>query len=297
MYKLHFKLKDEPFLNSPAPRLAFQSNDLQEALAHFQYILENRESFFLLTGEAGTGKTTAIQVLLEQLPRGISAAVINHTTLKPRELLDEIAYVFGLEVVEGESKPVLVRRLEEHFEQLQQQGWQAFLILDEAHLLTPSVLEELRLLSNLIGAGGKLLFIGLVGQPELAERLRSPKLRSLRQRIKVRYSLKALSCEETGDYLVHRLKLAGSERPHQLFSREATRALDEQTHGIPREINILADGSLLNAYLEDKVVVEMTHVKSAAKDYGFEGLCTGRRPRRPGRPRQGASRAPGPAPE
>ncbi len=296
MYKLHFKLEDEPFLNSPAPDSAFQSDDLQEALAHFQHVLEKKEPFFLLIGEAGFGKTTAIQVLLEQIPRGVSAAIINHTTLSPRELLDEVAFVFGLEVVEGEPKRLLIRRMKEHFEQLHQQGWQALLILDEAHLLTPSALEELRLVSNWSDESGTLVLMNLVGQPELAERLRSAKLRSLRQRIRVRYSLKALSCKETGDYLFHRLKGAGSKRPHQIFSPEATRALYEQTHGVPREINMLADGSLLNAYLEDKVVVEMTHVESAAKDYGFEGL-TGPRPRSPRRPRQTTSRAPGPAPE
>ncbi len=276
MYEAHFGLRVNPFSSSPTPEFVYESREHREALAHFQYAVANREAFVLLTGEVGTGKTTAVQALRRQLPPGTPVAVVTHTTLQPRELLDEIALRFGLEPRPDESKPMLVRRLESFLEDHRRQGGQALLILDEAHLLDPSLLEEVRLLSNLESdLGGKLVQICLVGQPELESHLQQPELRQLRQRISVRYALNPLSREETRGYIRHRLGTAGASDPAAIFPDDACDAVHALSQGIPREINVLAGQALLNAFLEEAPAVTRAHVFSARTDYGFQGIVTG----------------------
>jgi MSHA biogenesis protein MshM len=186
--------------------------------------------------------------------------------------LDETARRFGLETKDNEPKPALIYRLEQFFASAAREGRRAVLFLDEAHLLTPSVLEEVRLLSNLRCEGKPPLLICLVGQPELARRLKGPRLRQLRQRISVRYAFKPLSRIETQDYLAHRLQAAGSPEPKKVFLPEAAHAIYESTRGVPREINVLAGQAMLNAYLEGARQVLLAHVVATRSDYGFEGL-------------------------
>lgn len=274
MYKAHFGLKKKPFSLSPCAPFVFHSRELREALAHFHYVLENREPFFLLTGEVGAGKTTSIQELRQQAPDNTSVAVIEHTTLTPRELLEEIAEQFGLDSGTGRKRDLL-RRLENHLSEMQYKGKQGLLIIDEAQFLTGAALDELRLISNMEGEFGKLLVICLVGQVELEAKLRHKKHRSLRQRTTVRYRLKCLNKEETQDYLAHRLAVAGNDNAEHVFSLEAMDVIFKLSRGIPREINVLADRSLLNAYLEDQRIVEPRHVESVASEFGFEGISVG----------------------
>jgi len=272
VYQAHFQLAANPFSPSSASGFIYPSAQLEEVLAHFGYALEMEEAFFLLTGEVGTGKTTAVQALLENRLRNEPVAVLSHTTLTPRELLDEIARRFGLETKEREPKPALIYRLEQFFASAAREGHRAVLFLDEAHLLTPAVLEEVRLLSNLRCEGRSPLLICLVGQPELARRLQRPHLRQLRQRIAVRYAFKPLTRDETRNYLAHRLQAAGSPAASEVFVPEAADAIYESTRGVPREINVLAGQAMLNAYLEGARQVVRAHVVSTRSDYGFEGL-------------------------
>ncbi len=276
MYEAHFGLRENPFSSSPSPEFIYQSREHREALAHFQYAITNREPFVLLTGEVGTGKTTAIQALRRFLPSGTPVAFVGHTTLEPRELLEEIALRFGLDTQSGESKPSLMRRLESFLEERVRAKGPALLVFDEAHLMSVPLLEEVRLLSNLESVhGGKLLQICLVGQPELERHLQSIELRQLRQRISLRYSLHPLSREDTGAYIHHRLRAAGSPDPAGAFPDEAIAVVFALSQGIPREINVLAAQALLNAFLDDAVAVNRRHVLSAKSDYGFEGIVTG----------------------
>ncbi len=218
MYEAHFGLRENPFSSSPSPEFIYQSGEHREALAHFQYAITNREPFVLLTGEVGTGKTTAIQALRRLLPTGAPVALVAHTTLEPRELIEEIAMRFGLDPQPGESKPALMHRLEAFLDERGRAGTQALLVFDEAHLMSVALLEEVRLLSNLESPrGGKLLQICLVGQPELERHLQSPELRQLRQRISVRYSLHPLNRQDTGAYIHHRLRAAGCAQPEAVF--------------------------------------------------------------------------------
>ena len=274
MYKAHFQLKANPFTASSESRFIYRSRELEEVLAHFHYALEMGEAFLLLTGEVGTGKTTAIQAITQNKSNDGEVAVVSHNTVTPRELLDEIVVRFGLRAKSREPKPRLIHRLEEFFVDVGRKERRAILFLDEAHLLTPRVLEEVRLLSNLQRGGRPLVLICLVGQPELATRLQRAGLRQLRQRIGVRYALKPLSRVETRDYLAHRLRAAGSKVAERLFRAEAADAIYEISGGFPREINIMAGQAMLNSYLDDADMVTLNHVVSARADYGFEGVHT-----------------------
>jgi len=272
VYQAHFQLTANPFSPSSVPGFIYPSAQLEEVLAHFGYALEMEEAFLLLTGEVGTGKTTAVQALLENQLRNEPVAVLSHTTLTPRELLDEIARRFGLETRDHEPKPALIHRLEQFFAGAAREGRRAVLFLDEAHLLTPAVLEEVRLLSNLRCEGKPPLLICLVGQPELAKRLKGPRLRQLRQRISVRYAFEPLTRDETRNYLAHRLQAAGSPGASEVFAPEAADVIYDGTRGVPREINVLAGQAMLNAYLEGARQVARAHVVATRSDYGFEGL-------------------------
>ena len=271
MYTDHFGLEENPFLPVSRTPPPFSSKELNEALAHFLYAVKNREGFFLLVGEVGTGKSTAIRAMLSALAPDTPRALVRHTSLDARELLEEVLRRFGLEAQGTESKPALIARLE-RFLASSAAGDPAILIVDEAHLLSSAALEELRLLSNLKQDDRPLLQICLVGQPELLNRLRERPMRPLRQRIAVRYVAGALSREETGEYIAHRLRTAGALLPQGIFSSAAVEAVHEMTQGLPREINVVAGQAMLNAYLESASSVTAEHVRSTKRDYGFEGL-------------------------
>lgn len=272
MYTAHFRLRDRPFRDHPPAGEAFQSQSLREAVDHFLYVRETREAFFMLTGEVGTGKSTAIQIMLQQVPSGTPAAVVSYTSLSHRELLEEVALRFGLEPPGNASKPELLRRLQEFLRGHCREDRQPLLIVDEAQLLTHRALEEIRLLSNFVYERQPVLQICLVGQPELVSRLRGGHLRQLRQRITVRYSLGPLTAEETRSYLTQRLMLAGSEKPGEIFTADAADAVHQVSRGFPREINVVAGRAMLNAYIEGQERVCPEHVLSVRNDYGFEGV-------------------------
>jgi general secretion pathway protein A len=271
MYASHFGLSALPFSASATPKSTYQSLELTEALGHFTYAIENRESFLLLTGEVGSGKTTAIRAALGKFRLDMSIAVVNHATLTPREVLEAVALGYKLETDKRESKPKLIQRLETKFARCRATGRPALLIFDEAHLLKPAVLEELRLLSNLSRNGEALVQIFLVGQPELEKRIQRSN-RSLRQRITIRYQLEPLSCQETCGYIAHRLQAVGCSKPSKIFSRDAMAAVHHVSGGLPREINTVAGYAMLNCFLADGHQVKCEHVKSVQSNYRLEGV-------------------------
>jgi type II secretory pathway predicted ATPase ExeA/Flp pilus assembly protein TadD len=269
MYSGHFGLVESPFTPLSNASRPFRSKELDEALAHFQFARLNRENFFLLVGEVGTGKTTAIRAIVDFLGPEVPVAILRHTTLDALELLEEVLRRFGLEGYGPGSKSQLLGRIEKFL-------WSAaqipVLIVDEAHLLSNAALEELRLLSNLERGERPLLQICLVGQPELLERLRDHRLRPLRQRIAVRYVFGRLTRQETRDYIRHRLAVSGAAEPSLIFTDDAADAVHEMAEGLPREINVVASQAMLNAYVENAPAVKRLHVRTTKHDYGFEGV-------------------------
>jgi general secretion pathway protein A len=267
MYLEHFGLASKPFEVSPDPKFLFDGPAHREALAALTYGVQERRGFISLVGEAGTGKTTLLRTLLDRLDPSVRTALITHTTLGPRELLQMI--LADLEIrLEGASRVEMLHRLQEFLLDRWERGELTLLIIDEAQNLPPAVLEEIRLLTNLETAQAKLLQVILAGQPELQRTLLRPELRQLRQRIAVHARVGPLTLAQTAGYIRHRLRVAGRLR-QTVFTVTAIQAIWAASGGIPRLINLLCDHCLVTAFASDEPQVHASTVNEVAADLGL----------------------------
>ena len=272
MYAQFFGLTQEPFSIAPDPRYLFMSERHREALAHLLYGLGGGGGFVLLSGEIGAGKTTVCRCFLEQVPRRCNVAYIFNPKLTVRELLKTVCDEFRIPYTHlGVGSPTVkdyVDPLNAFLLKTHAVGQNNLLVIDEAQMLSADVLEQLRLLTNLETNERKLLQIILIGQPELRGMLARPELEQLAQRVTARFHLQALSEAETGQYITHRLAVAGrtSESP---FDAKALHRIHELSRGVPRRINLLCDRALLGAYASGRASVDRTIVdKAAAEVFG-----------------------------
>ena len=270
MYEKHFHLRERPFALSPDPEYLYPSRVHQEALGYLRYGIEGRAGFVVITGEIGSGKTTMLQSLLGRLDRGTAVARIVNTMLEPRELLETILLDFGLDPT-GLGKPAMLHRLAEFLVQQRQAGRLTLLVIDEAQNLSLPALEEIRMLSNLETEKSKLVQIIMVGQPELREKLRMPKLEQLRQRITVSYHLQPLDADETARYINHRLKRAAVGAALE-FPPDVTEQVHERSRGVPRIINVIADATLLFAYGVDRRTIDRAIAEEALAELDATGV-------------------------
>ena len=280
MYLPYFNLREPPFNLTPDPRFLYLSAQHEEALSHLLYGINERKGFIEITGEVGTGKTLLCRALLEQLDDSVSTALVLNSYLSQRELLQAICRDFGLQA-EADTPAVLIDRLNTYLLSEFGFGRNAVVVIDEAQNLKPTVLEQLRLLSNLETTSGKLLQIVLVGQPELRDKLSVPGMRQLNQRIAVRFHLTALSRADASGYVMHRLHVAGAGG-HIRFTPRAMRHVYRYSGGLPRRVNLLCDRALLTAFVQETRQVDGAVVRRSAKDLEGGGLTAAGR-RRPTR--------------
>lgn len=274
MYLAHFGLTEAPFTITPDPRYLFMSDRHREAMAHLTFGVTQGGGFVQLTGEVGTGKTTICRCMLTQLPESIDVALITNPRISELELLATLCDELRIEYPEPATSKILLDRLNQRLLASHAAGRRTVLIIDEAQNLSRQVLERVRLLTNLETAKEKLLQIILIGQPELAETLDRPDLRQLAQRITARYSLVPLSAKETGEYITHRLAVAGCHR--KVFTRSAIKKIFKRSKGVPRIINVVCDRALLGAYASNVAEVDTTTVKQAIYElYGDETSTSG----------------------
>ena len=269
MYTGFFGLHEKPFAITPDPRYLFLSERHAEALAHLLYGINEAGGFIQLTGEVGTGKTTVVRSLLGQIPKDAHVALILNPRVTPAEFLLTICEELGLVVRDSDRGSVkeLVDTLNRHLLEAHAGGQRVVVIVDEAQNLSPDVLEQVRLLTNLETPTQKLLQIILIGQPELRDLLKRIELRQLAQRITGRYHLAPLSSAETAGYVRHRLGIAGSTA--DLFTPGALSEVHRLSRGIPRVINVLCDRALLGAYTQGEHRVSASLVRQAAGEvYG-----------------------------
>ncbi len=266
MYTSFFGLNEKPFSITPNPRFLYMSEKHAEALAHLMYGLKEAGGFVQLTGEVGTGKTTLVRTLLDQLPEHADVAVILNPRLSPQELLLTICEELGIFLGDANVKSLkdLVDELNSFLLQRHAKNRRVVVIIDEAQNLLPETLEQVRLLTNLETATTKLMQIILIGQPELRDLLARNDLRQLAQRITGRYHLAPLGREDTAAYVRHRLHVAGAKR--ELFNEAALRAVQVASRGVPRLINIICDRALLGAYTQSAPEVSARTVRVAARE-------------------------------
>ena len=269
MYTSFFGLQEKPFAITPDPRYLYLSERHAEALAHLLYGINEAGGFIQLTGEVGTGKTTVIRSLLEQLPGHADVALILNPRVTPAEFLLTICEELHVHVPESgrSSTKTLMDLLGRQLLDTHARGRRVVLIVDEAQNLSTDTLEQVRLLTNLETATTKLLQIILIGQPELRALLDQPELRQLAQRITGRYHLNPLSAEETTGYVKHRMRVAGATT--EVFTPAALREIHRLSGGIPRVINVICDRALLGAFTQEEHRAGAALVRLAASEvYG-----------------------------
>src|SRR5215208_1730221 len=264
MYNQFYGFSEPPFNITPDPRFLFFSDRHREAFDHLLFGIRERKGFIQITGEVGAGKTTLCRALLEELGPSYRTALILNPTLSSDQLLRTVLKELGLSAPEGDRVAALEVLNQFLLDQLSA-GNDVVLLIDEAQDLSPELLEQIRLLSNLETDQRKLLQIVLVGQPELREKLDQRGLRQLRQRITVRYHLSPLSREETERYIQHRLRVANTNGGPS-FDRWAVWHIFRYSRGVPRLINAVCDKALLAGYVAGEDRLTWRHVRRAVRE-------------------------------
>ncbi len=273
MYERFYGLTEPPFNLTPNSRFFFESPMHLEALSTLRYAIDHRKGFVVITGEVGSGKTTVCRALLNRLGRETETILVTNTFLGAKDLLCAILDDLGIEY-SGGSKARLHALLNQYLIDQIRMDRNVVLIIDEAQNLSPSVMEEVRMLSNLETESEKLIQIIFLGQPELKDKLALRRLEQLRQRIAVYYHLGPLSREEVQAYVAHRLKVAG--RPEQdIFTDAALESLHRFSGGIPRILNQLCDSALVGGYVAGRRRIDRDIVEEAMKDSPMNRIVGG----------------------
>ncbi len=254
MYLEYYKLTERPFNLTPDPKFLYMTEQHETALNHLLYGVEQRQGFILLTGEVGTGKTTLCRKLLASLDGHCHTALILHPMLSPTQLLRAVVEEFRIECTRRDRLGYF-SLLSRFLLEVNRAGGNAVLIVDESQDMSIELLEMTRLLSNIETDSAKLLQIVLVGQPELRQKLRSPALRQLDQRIAVRYHLRAMDLCETAEYIHHRLQVAGADGKLR-FNEDAVEEVYRHSGGTPRLINAIGDKALLAGYVRQTGMID-----------------------------------------
>ena len=267
MYLEHFKLTELPFRLSPDPAFLYPSQIHSRAKAYMESTIWFTDGFVVITGEIGSGKTTLIETFLKEIDQDVVVSQVNQTQVSPIEFLQTVLAQFGFSPFRM-RKAELLATLNNFLIEQYANGRKVLLIVDEAQNLTNKVLEEVRLLSGVETTKEKVLRIILAGQPELNTKLDSDELTQLRQRVRLRFHLSALTEEEMDEYVRHRLRVAGAT--HEIFEPDTFPLIYRYTGGIPRLINTLCDTALLAAFAQDQVTVGVAAMHEAIDELQWQ---------------------------
>ena len=272
LYLAHFGLERSPFSITPDPRFFFPGAGRADLLRAIEYSVRHQEGIVVVTGEVGSGKTMLCRKLLDALPEGIESIYLANPSLRRREITAAL-----LRDLDGRQRPDPLDGLQQVLIARYMSGRRVMLVVDEAHVMPHESLEQIRLLSNLETGRHKLLQIVLFGQPELDGVLLDPRMRALRDRVVERFSLRALDRALVGDYLAHRMRVAGcaGESP---FGPAAVREIWNSAAGLVRRVNLLADKALLSAFVRNHARVDRRDVERARADLDGATSASSRAP-------------------
>ena len=266
MYESYYHLKEAPFGATPDPRYLYKSRGHREALAYLAYGVFRKKGFLALTGEVGIGKTTVLRAFVHAFHPCLEVAFVLNTKVTFEEILHMILHDFGCQVNDT-SKVGMLTTLNSYLIERFAENRNPVIIIDEAQNLSPDVLEELRMLSNLETDTHKLIQIVLVGQPELDAILSRQELRQLKQRIPAGIlRMKNLRLKEVPEYIRFRLRTAGLLNGHLRFTAGAQRAIYEYSGGVPRLINMVCERALVRGYLRRTTTIRKEFVTASARE-------------------------------
>ncbi|ETN93156.1 putative secretion ATPase, PEP-CTERM locus subfamily [Gammaproteobacteria bacterium MOLA455] len=269
MYKEFFNLKEKPFSLNPDPEFLFLSKNHIRAQTMLEYGFHSQAGFTVITGDIGAGKTTLVNYLLAQEGDDVVIGVINNTHASFGNLMSWILDAFDLEEPSPESAKKL-RKFTEFIMDQYAEGKRVLLVIDEAQNLSEETLEELRLISNINIASDVFLQLILIGQPELIEKLNDPRLTQFAQRIGVDFHLRPMDYVDTGKYIFHRLKVAGSTK--SIFTSDAIAAIFCFSEGVPRRINTLCDMALVYAFADERKTINAQLIIDVIKDRNLSAV-------------------------
>src|SRR3989338_6188655 len=264
MYEQFYGFKEKPFNMTPDSKFFYASPKHEEALNCVLLAVSQRSGFVVITGEIGSGKTTVCRAFINKLDASTKVALILNTHLGKKELLTTILEDLGIEY-RSTSKTHLMSALNKYLTKQAADDSNVVVIIDEAQNLTPSVLEEIRMLSNFETEKEKLMQIVLMGQPELRKKLLLPNLEQFRQRVVLYYHLGPLTKEEAAGYIRYRLIKAGNEDA-DIFTPDAVDEIYKYSKGIPRLINLVCNDTLINGVLYETKKITRPLVKEAVKE-------------------------------
>ncbi|MCB9481758.1 MAG: AAA family ATPase [Desulfobacteraceae bacterium] len=263
MYKSFYKLDKKPFETKTDPAFLWHGEKHREALATLRYGILNNMGFLLLTGDVGTGKTTLINALTDDLPPGVIHIYISDPNLEPLDFYNYIAFSLNFKI-EINTKSSFLIIFKKFLLKAAQANRKILLIIDEAQLLSDELLEQTRLLSNIDRSSTNILNIFFIGQPEFNHTLLKEKNRAVRQRISLNYDIKPFKPEETREYINYRLKISGAQ--YDIFSSSAIKKIHSASGGFPRRINIICDHCLLSGFVKDKTIITKKIASECIRD-------------------------------
>lgn len=265
MYTQFYGFDERPFEITPDPKFIYLGEIHQEAFAHLQYAIREGKGFSVITGEAGTGKTTLVHLLLSKLDSHVRTAYIFNPIMDRADFLKYVCDDLGIKSEGMKSRGQCLMALHDFLLRCFIKGEKVFLIIDEAQSLEAELLQEIRLLTNLETAKHKLFHVILLGQPELNKTLQERRFRPLKQRITVRYHLRPLRFNETKEYILYRLKRAGS-RNLDIFDSGAIKEIYRYSKGIPRTINTVCDNALLSGFALEQDQIGKTIIRDVIRE-------------------------------
>ncbi len=270
MYESFYGLKEKPFNILPDPEYLFMSTEHDNAYTHMLYAIKEKKGFVVITGEIGSGKTTLINYLLEQIQEEINVALINNTFLPPNQFVKMICQEFELEVGDMD-KAAMMESFQDFLLEQYAQKKRVVLIIDEAQNLSRKTMEEIRMLSNLEAEKHHLIQMVFVGQPELKYKLQQKSLEQFAQRVTVHCHLDVLKTEEVDKYIKHRMKVGGAQ-DQNIFDKEAIAAISLYSRGIPRIINTLCDTALVYGFADELKIIGKKTIQDVIKSRAEGGI-------------------------